>query len=56
MQVGKAEIWNKVLQSYNTAYTLWAYDFALRNIAPFGRNVVYAETVIRNRTQENIKS
>ena len=29
-----------------TAYTLRAYAFALRDIAPFGRNVVYAENVI----------
>ena len=28
--------------SYNTAYTLRAYALALRDITPFGRNVVYA--------------
>ena len=32
----------------NTAYTLWAYALALRDIAPFGRNVVYAGNVRRN--------
>ncbi len=31
--------------SSNTAYTLWAYALALRDIAPFGRNVVYAGNV-----------
>ena len=34
--------------SANTAYTLRAYALALRDIAPFGRNVVYAGNVIRN--------
>jgi hypothetical protein len=34
--------------SHNTAYTLRANALALRDIAPFGRNVVYAENVIRN--------
>jgi len=29
----------------NTAYTLRANALALRDIAPFGRNVVYAENV-----------
>ena len=32
--------------SYNTAYTLRANALALRDIAPFGRNVVYAGNVI----------
>jgi len=32
----------------NTAYTLRAIALALRNIAPFGRNVVYAGNVVRN--------
>ena len=32
----------------NTAYTLRAYALALRDIAPFGRNVVYAGNVRRN--------
>lgn len=32
----------------NTAYTLWAYALALRDIAPFGRNVIYAVNVRRN--------
>jgi len=30
----------------NTAYTLRAYALALRDIAPYGRNVVYAGNVI----------
>jgi len=34
--------------SPNTAYTLWANALALRDIAPFGRNVVYAGAVIRH--------
>ena len=34
--------------SPNTAYTLRAYALALRDIAPFGRNVVYAGNVRRN--------
>jgi len=34
--------------SYNTAYTLQANALALRDIVPFGRNVVYAEIVIGN--------
>ena len=34
--------------SDNTAYTLRAIALALRDIAPFGRNVVYAENVMRN--------
>ena len=33
----------------NIAYMLRTYALALRDIAPFGRNVVYAEIVIRNR-------
>ena len=33
--------------SYNTAYTLQAYAFALRDIAPYGRNVVYHSNVSR---------
>jgi len=37
--------------SYNTAYTLRAYALALRDIAPFGRNVVYAGTVMRHPTE-----
>ena len=32
--------------SYNTAYTLWANARALRDIAPFDRNVVYAGNAI----------
>jgi len=35
--------------SPNTAYTLRAFALALRDIAPFGHNVVYAGNVIRNR-------
>lgn len=31
--------------SYNTAYTLRAYTLALRDVAPFVCNVVYAETL-----------
>lgn len=31
---------------YNTVYTLQAYALALWEIAPFGRNVVYAGNVI----------
>ncbi len=34
--------------SYNTAYTLRANTLALRDIAPFGRNVVYAGNVRRH--------
>jgi hypothetical protein len=34
--------------SYNTAYTLRAYALALLDIAPFGRNVVYAGNVRRH--------
>ena len=34
--------------SYNTAYTLWTIALALLDIAPFGRNVIYAENVMRN--------
>jgi hypothetical protein len=30
----------------NTVYTRWAYALALRDIVPFGRNVVYAGNVI----------
>ncbi len=37
--------------SDNTAYTLRAYALALRDIAPYGRNVVYAGDVIRNRDE-----
>jgi len=33
--------------AYNTAYTLQANALALRDIAPLGRNVVYAENVCR---------
>jgi len=32
--------------AHNTAYTLRAYALALRDITPFGRNVVYAGAVI----------
>ena len=32
--------------SYNTAYTLRAYALVLRDIAPFGRNVVYTGNVM----------
>jgi hypothetical protein len=32
--------------SHNTAYTLQAYALAILDIAPFGRNVVYAGTVV----------
>jgi len=35
------------MTSPNTAYTLRAYALALRDIAPFGRNVVYAGAVRR---------
>jgi len=38
--------------SYNTAYTLRADVLALRDIAPFGRNVVYAGNVRRNAHYE----
>ena len=38
--------------THNTAYTLRAKTLALRDIAPCGRNVVYAGTVIRNREQK----
>jgi hypothetical protein len=31
--------------SYNTAHILWAYDLALRDIAPFSRKVPYAENI-----------
>ena len=31
--------------SYNTAYTPRADALALRDIAPYGRNIVYAENV-----------
>jgi hypothetical protein len=34
--------------SDNTAYTLRANALALRDIAPFGRNVVYAGDVIQH--------
>ena len=34
------------ITSPNTAYTLRAYALALRDIAPFGHNVVYAGNVI----------
>ena len=34
--------------THNTAYTLRAIALALRDIAPFGRNVVYAGNVRRN--------
>lgn len=34
--------------AYNTAYMLRAIALALRDIAPFGRNIVYAGTVLRN--------
>ncbi|MDI6903853.1 MAG: hypothetical protein QMC77_09000, partial [Methanocellales archaeon] len=42
---------NDTATSYNTAYTLRAYALALRDIAPFGRNIVYAGDVIRNATR-----
>jgi hypothetical protein len=32
--------------AYNTAYTFRANALALRDIVPFGRNVVYAGNVI----------
>ena len=43
--------------SPNTAYTLRAYALALRDIAPFGRNVVYmvgtlGETVLEGEENE----
>jgi len=38
--------------SYNTAYTLRANALALWDIAPFGRNVVNADTVRRNFDDE----
>ncbi len=40
--------------SDNTAYTLRADALALRDIAPFGRNVVYAGDVIRHCSAEDI--
>ena len=41
----------------NTAYTLWANALALRDIAPFGRNVVYTGNAIGNcePSEENSK-
>jgi len=42
-------------RSHNTAYTLWAYALALRDIAPFGRNVVYAEDVRRKTAKKDKK-
>ncbi len=38
-----------------TAYTLWANALALRDIAPYGRNVVYAGNVKRNTTKMEYK-
>ena len=52
MQVGKAEIWNKMLQSYTTAYTLQAYDLALRDVAHFCCKVVYTGDVIHTLHRE----
>ena len=43
--------------SPNTTSTLWAYALALRDVAPHGRNVVYAGNIIRNcslKTPEKI--
>lgn len=37
---------NGTAQTDNTAYTLRDYALALRDIAPYGRNVVYAGTVM----------
>ena len=37
---------SKIATSPNTAYALRAYALALRDIAPFGRNVVYADSVM----------
>ena len=36
------------MPSYNTAYTLQVNALALRDIAPFGHNVVYAGNVRQN--------
>ncbi len=41
--------------SDNTAYTLQAYALALRDIALFGRNVVYAENAIRYCKNKNMQ-
>jgi len=39
----------------NTAYTLQANALALRDIAPFGHNVVYAGTVSRNFGKQQMR-
>ena len=36
---------NGMVQTDNTAYTLWAYALTFRDIAPFGINVVYAGNI-----------
>ena len=33
--------------SQNTTYTLQTYAFALQDIAPFGRNVVYTGNIVK---------
>jgi hypothetical protein len=40
------KLWAGFDTSDNTVYTLRAYALALRDIAPYGRNVVYAGNVI----------
>jgi hypothetical protein len=37
----------------NTAYTLPAIAIAIRDIAPFGRNIVYAGIFIRHWRRRN---
>jgi len=41
--------------AYNTAYTLRAISLALQDIAPYGRNVVYAQNVIRHHEKKGGK-
>ena len=36
---------NCMVQTDNTAYTLWTYALTLKDIAPFGNNVVYARNI-----------
>jgi hypothetical protein len=47
-EIKKVENSNGVPSSHNTTYTLRANALAFRDIAPFGRNVVYAGTVSRH--------
>ena len=51
IKIGKKYLDDKEMNSSpspNTAYTLRAHAHALRDIAPFGSNVVYARNVRRN--------